>query len=392
MYVQIRGVLQKFDVLQEQSRTSQNEIREFWYERLSALDAKQLQSAKSTQEQIEKNAELFTKISLSLEKMHSNLNILLHERLELLGEKISTSLKEQRLQSAKDFESLSKKVEAKLDNINEKVENRLKAGFENVDKTFKEIIVGIAKINQAQKVIENLSTEVVSLQSILTDKKTRGIFGEVQLNAILKSIFGERKDLYDIQFTLSNGSISDAVIKAPEPVGLICVDSKFPLENYRKMVEDKGFQGEFRTDLKKHINDIATKYIIDGETANIAVMFLPAEAIFAEINAYHEMLIDYARERSVWIASPTTLMALLTTIMAAVRDIKTKEQAKKIQEELLKLSKNFKLYKDRWEQLSKHIDTVHKDVKEISTTTSKISDEFTRIERVEFDEIEVELK
>jgi DNA recombination protein RmuC len=164
------------------------------------------------------------------------------------------------------------------------------------------------------------------------------------------------------------------------------VDSKFPLENYRKMNEDKSFQGDFRNDLKKHINDIASKYIIKGETSDLAILFLPAEAIFAEINAYHENLIDYARQKSVWIASPTTLMALLTTIMAVVRDIKTKEQAKKIQEELMKLSKNFKLYKERWEQLSKHIDTVHKDVKEISTTTSKISDEFSKIERVEFDD------
>ncbi|MDR0579096.1 MAG: DNA recombination protein RmuC, partial [Campylobacteraceae bacterium] len=286
----------------------------------------------------------------------------------------------------KDFENLSKKVDERLEKINEKVENRLKDGFENIDKTFKEIIVGIAKINQAQKTIESLSGEVVSLQGILTDKKTRGIFGEVQLNAILKSIFGERRDLYDIQFTLSNSSIADAVIKAPEPVGLICVDSKFPLENYRKMSEDKSFQSDFRNDLKKHINDIASKYIIKGETSDLAILFLPAEAIFAEINAYHENIIDYARQKNVWIASPTTLMALLTTIMAVVRDIKTKEQAKKIQEELMKLSKNFKLYKERWEQLSKHIDTVHKDVKEISTTTSKISDEFSRIERVEFDD------
>jgi DNA recombination protein RmuC len=164
------------------------------------------------------------------------------------------------------------------------------------------------------------------------------------------------------------------------------VDSKFPLENYRKMSEDKSFQSDFRNDLKKHINDIASKYIIKGETSDLAILFLPAEAIFAEINAYHEGLIDYARQKSVWIASPTTLMALLTTISAVVRDIKTKEQAKKIQEELMKLSKNFKLYKERWEQLSKHIDTVHKDVKEITVTTSKISDEFSRIERVEFDD------
>jgi DNA recombination protein RmuC len=183
-----------------------------------------------------------------------------------------------------------------------------------------------------------------------------------------------------------NGFVCDAVIKAPEPVGLIAVDSKFPLENYRRMSEDKNFQSEFRNNLKKHINDISSKYIIQGQTAGIAILFLPAEAIFAEVYAYHEGLIDYARERNVWIASPTTLMALLTTIMAIVRDIKTQEQAKKIQEELMKLSRNFKLYRQRWETLSKHIDSVHKDVKEISTTTAKISNEFDRIEKVEFED------
>ncbi|MDR0761645.1 MAG: DNA recombination protein RmuC [Campylobacteraceae bacterium] len=384
VYINIKYLAKTLDEERFLRQKEQENMRSFWYEKLSSFDTKQLQSAKAVQEQIEKNAELFIKISTSLEVMQKNLNMFLHEKLEALGEKISSSLKEQQIQSAKDFENLSKKVDERLEKINEKVENRLKSGFENIDKTFKEIITGIAKINQAQKTIENLSGEVVSLQSILTDKKTRGIFGEVQLNAILKSIFGERKDLYDIQFTLSNSNIADAVIKAPEPVGLICVDSKFPLENYRKMSEDKSFQNDFRNDLKKHINDIASKYIIKGETSNLAVLFLPAEAIFAEINAYHESIIDYARQKSVWIASPTTLMALLTTIMAVVRDIKTKEQAKKIQEELMKLSKNFKLYKERWEQLSKHIDTVHKDVKEISVTTSKISDEFSRIENVEF--------
>ncbi|MDR1554923.1 MAG: DNA recombination protein RmuC, partial [Campylobacteraceae bacterium] len=251
IYIQIKSVSQKLDYLDAKNQIEQERMREFWYEKLSSFDSKQLQSAKTVQEQIEKNAELFIKISTSLEIMQKNLNTFLHEKLEVLGEKISASLKEQQLQSAKDFESLSKKVDERLEKINEKVENRLKSGFENIDKTFKEIIIGIAKINQAQKTIENLSGEVVSLQGILTDKKTRGIFGEVQLNAILKSIFGERRDLYDIQFTLSNSCMADAIIKAPEPVGLICVDSKFPLENYRKMSEDKSFQSDFRNDLKK---------------------------------------------------------------------------------------------------------------------------------------------
>ncbi|WP_024955689.1 DNA recombination protein RmuC [Sulfurospirillum arcachonense] len=349
--------------------------KEFLYTKIEQIDRRVLENAKNTTSQIEKNAELFIKISNSQQLMRNEQQKSLYE--------MSKEIKEQ---SSKDMEKLSLKVEENLQNINEKVEKRLEKGFENIDKTFKDIIVGIAKIGEAQKKIETLSTDVNSLQNVLTDKKSRGIFGEVQLGSILNSIFGEKRDLYDLQYSFTSGVIVDAVVKAPEPLGLIGIDSKFPMENYTRMVEDKTFTSDFRQNIKKHVNDIASKYIIKGTTADMAILFLPAEAIFAEINAYHEELIDYARKKGVWIASPTTIMALLTTITAIVRDIKTQEQAKKIQEELLKLSSNFKLYKKRWDNLSKHIETVNKDVKEITTSTNKISNEFERIERVEFED------
>jgi len=349
--------------------------KEFLYEKIEQIDKRVVENSQNATGQIEKNAELFIKISNSQQIMRSEIQKSLFE--------MSKEIKEQ---SSKDIEKLSLKVEENLMNINEKVEKRLEKGFENIDKTFKDIIVGIAKIGEAQKKIETLSGEVNSLQSVLTDKKSRGIFGEVQLNSILKSIFGEKKNMYDLQYSFASGVIVDAVIKAPEPLGLIGIDSKFPMENYIRMIEDPKFKTEFKQNIKKHVNDISTKYIIKGTTADMAILFLPAEAIFAEINAYHEDLIEYARLRGVWIASPTTMMALLTTIMSIVRDIKTQEQAKKIQEELLKLSVNFKRYKERWNSLSKHIETVNKDVKEITTTTNKISSEFERIENVEFEE------
>ncbi len=366
-------------------------LKDFMYERLEKIDAKILENSKSATSQIEKNAELFQKISKNSEELKSVLQKNLFEMKGEILKDLTTSLKEQKAQSSKDMEKLSFSVEQRLDKINDKVEQRLQKGFENIDKTFKDIITGIAKIGEAQKKIELLSSEVNSLQSVLTDKKSRGIFGEVQLSSILKSIFGEKRDLYDLQFKFDSGVIADAVIRAPAPMGLICIDSKFPLENYIKMRDDKGFESEFKQNIKKHINDISSKYIIKGITSDMAILFLPAEAIFAEINAYHEDLIEYGRRRGVWIASPTTIMALLTTILAITRDIKTQEQAKKIQEELNKLSVNFKRYRQRWENLSKHIDTVHKDVKEITTTTNKISDEFSKIERVDFDKLENKL-
>ena len=409
--------------------------RDFLYERVEKIDEKLYKNAKENQEQIKKNIELFNSIEKStnsfkkevdanlskhfyefsnaLNRQSENLNRdfldltqNIENSLKEIMEKNSNlfrdffnsqkEFKEELSKSLKqNFEELNSNVSNNLEKISNKVDERLKEGFENVDKTFKDIVTGIAKISEAQKKIEDLSKNVVSLQNVLSDKKSRGIFGEVQLNSILKSIFGQSKELYDIQYPIKDEGekvIADAVIKAPDPIGLIAIDSKFPLENYSKMMEAKNssekkiFEREFEQNLKKHINDISSKYIIKGKTANMAIMFLPAEAIFAEINAYHQNIIEYARERNVWIASPTTLMALLTTVQAVVRDVKTQEQAKKIQEELSKLSKNFKLYKDRWERLSKHIDNVNKDVKDIHITTKKISSEFERIERVDFEE------
>ena len=372
----IKSYLEKIEFRnrQERSELFANQ-KEFLYEKIEQIDRRVLENSKETASQIEKNAELFIKISNSQQLMRNETQKSLYEMS-----------KEIKAQSSKDMEKLSLKVEENLQNINEKVEKRLTKGFENIDKTFKDIIVGIARIGEAQKKIETLSGDVNSLQNVLTDKKSRGIFGEVQLNSILKSIFGEKKDMYDLQYSFASGVIVDAVVKAPEPLGLIGIDSKFPMENYTRMIEDEKFTSDFRQNIKKHVNDIALKYIIKGTTADMAILFLPAEAIFAEINAYHEELIEYARKRGVWIASPTTIMALLTTITAIVRDIKTQEQAKKIQEELMKLSSNFKLYKKRWDSLSKRIDTVNKDVKDITISTNKISSEFERIEKVEFDD------
>ena len=187
----------------------------------------------------------------------------------------------------------------------------------------------LSKIDEAQKKIEGLSTDIVSLQSILTDKKSRGIFGEVNLKHILVNVFGEKNDkLYQLQCALPNHTIADCVLYAPEPLGTIAIDSKFPLENYQMMVDKKLSQTEramhekqFKLDVKKHIDAISSKYIIDGVTADQAIMFLPAEAIFAEMNAYHNDLIDYAYKRHVWITSPTTLISTLSVIQMIIKNI-----------------------------------------------------------------------
>jgi len=295
-----------------------------------------------------------------------------------------------------DFESLNDRIEKRLIWMNEKVNTRLDENFEKTNKTFTNILERLSKIDEAQKKIDSLSTEIVSLQSVLTDKKTRGIFGEVNLNYILSSVFGEKNNkIYEIQYKLPNGYIVDSILHAPSPMGNLCIDSKFPLENYERMANRKLSKEEreiafklFKVDVKKHIEAISSKYIIPEVTANQAILFLPAEAIFAEINAYHPDLLKYAYEKHVWITSPTTLMSTLTTVAMIMKNIERDKYAKVIQVELNKFSIDFARYKERWDKLSRSIETVSKDVREINITTDKITKRFDSINQVEISQIE----
>ncbi len=290
-----------------------------------------------------------------------------------------------------NFTSLNERVSQNLDRINLRVEERLNEGFEKTNKTFINILERLSKIDEAQKKIDSLSTNIVSLQDVLTDKKSRGTFGEVQLNHILSVVFGEKNDkIYEVQKKLENSMIADAVLYIPEPVGMLCIDSKFPLENYQRMIdinnseiERKQYSRDFKSNVKTHINDISSKYIIQGQTSDQAIMFIPAEAIFAEINAYHQDILDYAGEKRVWITSPTTLMSVLSTVQVVLRNIEREKYAGIIHEELNKLGKEFKLYKDRWESLAKNIKRVSDDVDKINITSNKIERKFDKISKVE---------
>ena len=295
-----------------------------------------------------------------------------------------------------DFSKLNEQVERRLLAVNEKVNERLDQNFEKTNKTFMNVIERLSKIDEAQKKIETLSTDIVSLQSILTDKKTRGIFGEVNLKHILSSVFGEKNDsIYRLQYTLSTGVIADCVLFAPEPLGTIAIDSKFPLEHYQMMVDKKlsiemreNYEKMFKQDMKKHIDAISNKYIIPGETSDQAILFLPAEAIFAEVNAYHSDIIEYAYKKRVWITSPTTLISTLTVIEMIIKNMERDKYTSVIHEELNKLGLDFARYRERWDKLARSIQTVNKDVENVSITTEKISKKFDSINKVEVGMIE----
>ncbi len=298
-----------------------------------------------------------------------------------------------------DFEHLNEQVEKRLLAVNEQVNLRLDQNFEKTNKTFTNVIERLSKIDEAQKKIDILSSDIISLQSILTDKKTRGIYGEVNLKHLMSNIFGEKNDtIYRLQYPLPNGTIVDCILFAPSPLGTIGIDSKFPLEHYQKMVDRKLSKEErliaekqFKLDVKKHIDAIADKYIIEGVTSRQAIMFLPAEAIFAEINAYHQDLVDYAYRRRVFITSPTTLISTLTVIQMIIKNMEKDKYTSIIHEELNKLGLEFARYKERWDKLSKSIQTVNKDVENVSITTDKISKKFTSINQVDIKALKEEV-
>jgi len=328
-----------------------------------------------------------TDLKIYLQKEYGELR---EHMLTLFHESSKTSTSE--LNEFKDY--MMKNINDQMKGINEKVEERLGQGFDKTNKTFQDVIERLAKIDSAQKKIETLSTEVVQLNSILTDKKSRGTFGEVQLTQILQSVMGENKALYELQKKLSNGTMVDALLHAPKPLGDIAVDSKFPLENYQRMVdknlsdlERANAEKDFKRDVKKHIDDIASKYIIDEETADQAFMFIPAEAIFAEITAYHEDIIMYSQKKNVWLVSPTTLISTLTTILTIVKNIERDKQTSIILTELRKLGDEFKRYSDRWAKLKRSIDSVSNDANNVNISSRKISQKFDYIQDAKFDEM-----
>ena len=297
-----------------------------------------------------------------------------------------------------DFNIMNDKIDKRLRLISDKVNERLDENFEKTNKTFTSVLERLSKIDEAQKKIDNLSSDIVSLQGILTDKKTRGIFGEVNLEHIMANVFGaNNKTIYQMQYTFDNSTIADCVLFAPDPLGTVAIDSKFPLENYQMMVNKENSIGVrasaekmFKADMKKHIDAISSKYIIPGVTSDQAILILPAEAIFAEVNAYHTELLEYAYKKRVWITSPTTLISTLTTIQLIIKNMERDKYAQIIHRELQLLDTEFSRYKDRWDKLYRSIETVSKDVKDIHTTTDKITKRFNSINQVELRTIDYE--
>jgi len=288
----------------------------------------------------------------------------------------------------KRIDGLTLKTDERLKEISGHVEKRLTEGFEKTTQTFGDILKRLALIDEAQKRITELSTNVVSLQEVLADKRSRGAFGEVQLEALVRNVLPEQA--FAFQKKLSNDKVADCVLSLPPPTGNVAIDAKFPLESWRRMTdvsvtepERKVAEKQFRQDIVKHITDISEKYILPGETSDGAIMFIPAEAIFAEIHGHYPDLVERAMTARVWMVSPTTLWATLNMARAVLKDAATREEVHIIQEHLGLLAKDFGRFEERMDQLAKHIRQAGSDVDEVHMSARKITSRFQKIEKVE---------
>jgi DNA recombination protein RmuC len=374
--------------------SSQNEATERLRQSLSTLQLEQSKNLAGNREELIKQ---LAHLNLELQQRQDALKTaMLGGTLEKLSEQglaqqqsIEATMRLVTGQITATIDGLTKSTDTRLAEIGGKVNERLDEGFKKTNETFVSVMSRLATIDEAQKKLDGLTTNVVSLQQLLGDKRSRGAFGEVQLETIIRNVLPESSFEFQYSFAYAGHEVrADCVLKLPEPVGLIAVDSKFPLENYERMISDgpdRASPALFKLDVKKHVEAIASKYIIPNVTSDGAVMFIPAEAVFAEIHAHHRDLVEYAQMRRVWIVSPTTMMAVLNTVRAVLKDVETRKQIHIIKDELGKLGKEFSRFDERMKKLADHIRQANDDVKDVAVTSKKISDRFASIEKVELD-------
>ena len=332
-------------------------------------------------------------IQNQITEIKSNVNQNITDNIFKLNNQVNNQINTQFNNNSSSLNALKEQIEKNIQSLNKQVEERLTTGFQKNDDTFNKMIEQVTKITETQSSIDKLNDNVKFFSDVLTNKSARGLFGEAQLNNILQNIFGDRKQLFATQVQLASNLRVDAVIYAPEPLGNIPIDSKFPYENYNRMydsttspAEKIGATKQFKIDIKKHINDISSKYIIQGKTANQAIMFIPAEVIFAEIYSKHEDLIEEARKKHVIIASPSNLVYMLNTLLLLIKDIEHDKHQTEIQEEIKKLQNEFKRFFTRWSDVKKKLDSINKSVYELDTTTGKIENKYEKIYNLDFSE------
>ena len=269
-------------------------------------------------------------------------------------------------------------VNDRLDGLGKRLGDSLHQQSERTGQSLKTLYERLAVIDHAQKNLTDLSQQMVGLQDILSNKQARGAFGEIQLNDLVTATLPP--SAYEFQVTLNNGKRADCLLKLPNPPGSIVIDAKFPLESYQAL-RDAGSDEtarvaagrRFAQDVKSHVVAISDKYIVPGETAESALMFLPSEAVYAELHANFINVVEESFRRRVWIVSPTTLMATLNTVRAILKDSRMREQAHVIQAEVQKMMEDVGRLDDRVGKLQSHFDQATKDIHDIRISTDKIT-------------------
>lgn len=318
----------------------------------------------------------------------------LGQRVQALGEgqeRLTGGLAHVSEAQAQSQASMLQLMEQRLAHVQNQMTENLQGSARRTAHSLGELQQRLTAIDKAQENITKLSGDVLSLQDILSNKQTRGAFGEIQLNDIVTKALPS--DSYTLQATLSNGKRADCLIHLPNPPGPIVIDSKFPLEAYEALRNAKtdwelNEAAKFlRTTVKKHIKDISQKYILEGETADGALMFLPSEAVYAELHANFSELVREGFAARVWIVSPTTCMATLNTMRAILKDARMREQAGAIRKELSLLYQDVDRLGTRVDNLDRHFGQAAKDLGEIKISADKATRRARRLDNFDFEEL-----
>ena len=295
---------------------------------------------------------------------------------------------------SKRIDALNTKLDEKIQALDKKVDDKLEKGFKGTTESMAQVRERLQAIDDAQKQMEGLGKEVVSLKQVLEGNQSRGQYGEYQLSMVLHNVFGDTVGCYEEQYTMKkvkdgDNVRADAVVFMPEPNKMICIDSKFPFQDYKRLFdaeseeEKESLKKEFGGAVKKHITAIKDKYIVENKTAPEALMFIPNDGVFAFVHHELQDVVEYARQQRVVITSPSTLPAILVTINMVRIDAERAKNAKEISKHLAKLGKDFEMFGREWESLSRQLETAIKSREKLDSRVSKITGKFDSLSAAE---------
>lgn len=301
------------------------------------------------------------------------------------------------------IEALNKQLDDKIKALDKKVDEKLEKGFQGTTESMAQVRERLKAIDEAQKQMEGLGKEVISLKNVLEGNQTRGQYGEYQLSMVLHSVFGDTYGCYEEQYTMKkvkdgDDVRADAVVFMPEPNKMICIDSKFPFQQYKRLFEAESEEEKeslkkvFAADVKKHITAIKEKYIVDNKTAPEALMFIPNDGVFAFIHHDLPEVVEYARDKRVILTSPSTLPPMLVTLNMIKIDAERAKNAKEISEQLAKLGKDFEMFGREWDTFSRQLDTATKSREKLDKRVTRISGKFDSISQVELQDEPLEIE